>query len=122
MPWIAQENPKFLKDTSQLEQIIEKVTQDLNEFRNNYTAEQEKVFKTMELMEPLIGKSKDVLPDIVDLSIEEAFGQLPEDVNEMMTSLNNLLEKERVEIKKEITSKNIIRTRSGQVIESEKRQ
>lgn len=118
---IAQENPKFLKDTSQLEQIIEKVTQDLNEFRNNYTAEQEKVFKTMELMEPLIGKSKDVLPDIVDLSIEEAFGQLPEDVNEMMTSLNKLLEKERVEIKKEITSKNIIRTRSGQVIESEKK-
>ncbi len=118
---IAQDMKFSKNETKELEKKITEIETLLHESRNKKMEEKEKILKTLETVEAIMGTEKDVLPDIMELSIQDSIGNISDDLESMMTALNNVLETQRVEIKNDITSKSVLKSKSGETIELERK-
>ncbi len=118
---IAQDMRFKQGETKELENKIAEIKKALHESRSKKLEEKEKVFKTLETAEAIMGTEKDVLPDIIDISIQDSIGKISDDLDSMMTALNTLLETQRVEVKNDISSKSILKSKSGEIIELERK-
>ncbi|MBD3339775.1 MAG: hypothetical protein GF353_11740 [Candidatus Lokiarchaeota archaeon] len=75
--------------------------------------------KQAEELKGIIEPEENVLPLIEELSVDEMLGDLSDDVNETLRKVGNLLNAHRVEVKNEIKNKTIIRSKSGELLETE---
>ena len=84
-------------------------------------AELEKLKDQAKELEGVIQVEENVLPLVDELSVDEALGDLSEDISEMLNQVSGLLDEHRVEIKKEITNKALLKSKSGEVSELEQK-
>jgi len=71
-------------------------------------------------LEDALTIEKDTLPLIEEFSVNDLLGDLGGDINETLEKIGNLLTDHRVEIKRAISNKAILRSASGDIIEFDK--
>ncbi len=108
------EKIKLTEKSKSIEELLQKE-------REKKKLEREQVLKTLEAASTIMETEKDILPDIVELSIQDSIGNISDDLDSMMTALNSVLETQRVEIKNEVSSKSILKSKSGEIIELERK-
>ena len=102
-------------------QILEEIKEELDKIKANIHNEQlELIKKASDLEEIIEVDNKNVLPLVEEFSVNDILGDLSDDANEMLNQLGNLLIEHRVEVKKEITNRTLLKSVSGEVVELEK--
>ena len=96
----------------------------LREFKELYQKKQqeeqaarEKMLTNAKAVESIIKPEKDVVPLVDDFEVADMLGELDADTDQMLNQLQGLLETQRVEIKTDVKSKSVLRSKSGEVIE-----
>lgn len=100
---------------------LKELNTSLKKHEEEQNLENERLIQKSKEIEKLIEIEKDVLPSIEEFSINEMLGNLSDDLNDMMNQLNSVLQNHRVEIKEDITNKSLLRSKTGEVIEIEKK-
>ncbi|MBD3351401.1 MAG: hypothetical protein GF364_07935 [Candidatus Lokiarchaeota archaeon] len=103
-----------------LKQEKEKATRETEELKRKKEKEYEKLVETAKELEQILNVEEDVLPLREEFTIEELIGDSLQNIDEINEQLNILMETHRVEVSEEITSKNTIRSESGEVREISK--
>ena len=102
----------------QYQKSLEKIEKELVEKESINRKELEELLKKSKYIEKSIGINKDILPIVEDFSVKEILGDLSENIKEKLEQLSTLLLENRVEIKKEVMNRVILKTSSGEVVES----
>ncbi|MHA1775817.1 MAG: hypothetical protein ACTSWC_03525 [Promethearchaeota archaeon] len=68
-------------------------------------------------IENIIQSEKKILPLVEDLSLEDILPNLSTDVNEMLTQIESVLDKQRVEVKDDMESSMLLTSASGETME-----
>ncbi|MFX1393598.1 MAG: hypothetical protein ACFFAH_08485 [Promethearchaeota archaeon] len=68
----------------------------------------------------IVVDNENILPLVEEFSVHDVLGDLSDDVSEMLDKLGNLLMEHRVEVKKEISNRALLKSVSGEVVELEK--
>jgi len=92
-----------------LEKAEEKRLRDLEELERNRKE-----------VEELLEIDENVLPLLSKFSVDDVLEDISGDVSEMLDQVTSLLDANRVTVKKEVANKSVLKTASGEVIESEK--
>ncbi|TFG27747.1 MAG: hypothetical protein EU532_06825 [Promethearchaeota archaeon] len=100
------------------ENSLEKITNEIEEKESKNRLEQKELLDKAKEIEKYIKIDKDVLPIIEDFSVKESLGDLSENIKEKLEQINTLLLENRVDTKKEVVNRVILKTSSGEVVES----
>jgi hypothetical protein len=82
---------------------------------------QEELINKAKEINNYIETEREVLPLIEEYSIKDLIGDLSGDLDSIQQKLNNVLEQNRVEVKSEIISNAILKSKSGEIEEFEKK-
>ncbi len=97
----------------------EEIQKELEKLELEFLKEQEELQKDLEELQSLVKFEDDVLPLLEKFSVDDVLGDLTGDISDSLDSIKSLMTKHRVPIKKEISNKSIIRSASGEMIQSE---
>ncbi|UYP46866.1 hypothetical protein NEF87_003151 [Candidatus Lokiarchaeum ossiferum] len=106
-----------LDEIPKYQAILDTVTEKYNRQKQLALEEQEALLQKAKAIENIIEVDEGVLPMVDDFAISDLLGDLDADVDNMMDQLGSLLETQRVEIKTDLSSKSVIRSASGEVLE-----
>ena len=106
-----------LDEIPKYQAILDAATEKYNRQKQFALEEQEALLQKAKEIENIIEVDEGVLPLVDDFAISDLLGDLDADVNNMLDQLGSLLETQRVEIKTELSSKSVIRSASGEVLE-----
>ncbi|MFX1274012.1 MAG: hypothetical protein ACFFBP_17805 [Promethearchaeota archaeon] len=108
-------------------EVINKFTQIVQDMKNQFesqASEKNKILKEIQekakQLESAIKVEENTLPLIEEFSINDLLGDITGDINETLDKIGNLLSEHRVEIKKEISNKAVLRSASGEIVEFDK--
>jgi hypothetical protein len=99
--------------------LKEEIQKQVESLELEFLKEQEELQSNLKELESLITFEDDVLPLLDKFSVDDVLGDLSDDINESLDQVKSLLNKNRVEVKKEISNRSIIKSVSGEMIESE---
>ncbi len=102
----------------QFQKSLEKIEKEIEEKESKNQKELDELLEKSKDIEKSIGMSKDILPIVEHFSVKEILGDLSDKIKEKLEQLSTLLLENRVEIRKEIMNRVIIKTTSGEVVES----
>ena len=103
---------------SELEQELVAI---IEQKKNDQQLERKKLLKEAETLKDLIEIEEDVLPLTEEFKFSDIIEDLSDDISEMLNQVSGLLDEHRVEIKKEITNKALLKSKSGEVSELEQK-
>ncbi|MBD3351402.1 MAG: hypothetical protein GF364_07940 [Candidatus Lokiarchaeota archaeon] len=106
--------------TEKYRKLKDELTQLAHEYHKKQEEEQKELLETAKELEEIIEVEKNVLPQMDTYTVDEIIGDLSPNIEEMHNQLNSLFDSHRVEVKNEIKSNNIIRSKSGEVLEISK--
>ncbi len=109
------------------EELITKYTRVIQDLKdqieiqeNNRKKQLDMLQERAELLKGILNIDENTLPLVEEFSIHDHLGDLSGDINETLDKIGSLLNDHRVEIKKEISSKTVLRSISGEMLELEK--
>jgi hypothetical protein len=107
------------EEEKKYKELLEQLKKEIKE--NEYAAlkEHDKFIENVKEYESLIKIDEDTLPLIEEFTVKALLGNLSDDIQEKLEQVGSLLNEYRVEVKKEITSRAIFTTTSGEIIERE---
>ncbi len=94
------------------------IKNEIEERESKSRLEQEELKRRFKDIENLIVTDERVLPLVEIFSIKELLGDLSENIKEKLEQISTLLVENRVEIKKEIINKVVLKTSSEEIVES----
>ena len=71
-------------------------------------------------VEEIFIPDKDVLIEVEEFAIEDVVGDLDSDLNEMLHELETIMEQNRVEIKEDVQTQTVLKSKSGEIFELKK--
>ena len=101
---------------SQLKEEIQKQLEDLDA---QFLLELEELESNKRELDDLLEIDEDVLPLLEKYSVDDLLGDLSDDINDSLDQVASLLSKHRVEVGREISNKSILKSASGEMVESE---
>jgi len=99
--------------------LKEEIQKELDNLELEFLKEQEELQKDLMELKSLVKFEDDVLPLLDKFSVDDVLGDLTGDINDSMDAIKSLMNKHRVEVKKDITNKSILKSISGEMIQSE---
>ena len=99
--------------------LKEEIQKELDNLELEFLKEQEELQKDLQELRSILKFEEDVLPLLDKFSVDDVLGDLTGDINDSMDSIKSLMSKHRVEVKKEIANKSILRSASGEMIQEE---
>jgi len=115
------DNPELITKYSKLYEEIGKKVEVLETSKLEALKKQEEIIKKTKEIEQIIQIEKNVLPIIEEFSVDDILKDFSGNISESMDKIAALLDDHRVEVKKEILSKSKIKSKSGEVLELEKK-
>jgi len=101
------------------EKLLAKIKKDLEDYLQAKKKEQEMLATKAAEFEQLINIDELTLPLVEEFAVNDILGDLSDDVNEVLTQLDSLLQDHRAEVKDEIYSKTMLKSASGEIRESD---
>jgi hypothetical protein len=102
----------------QYQKSLEQIKKEIEEKESKNRKELEELLKKSKDIEKFIEIDKDILPIVEVFSVKEILGDLSENIKEKLEQISTLLLENRVKIKKEVMNRVILKTSSGEVVES----
>jgi hypothetical protein len=97
----------------------EEIQKELDNLELEFLKEQEELQADLAELHSILTFEDDVLPLLEKFSVDDVLGDLTGDITDSMDSIKSLMTKHRVVVKKEIANKSILRSTSGEMIQSE---
>lgn len=97
---------------------LKEIKNEIDEQESKSRLEQEELMKRSKEVETLIETDEKVLPLVEAFSIKDLLGDLSENIKEKLEQISTLLIENRVDRKKEIINKVILKTSSEEIVES----
>ncbi|MFX1338756.1 MAG: hypothetical protein ACFFDK_09115 [Promethearchaeota archaeon] len=97
---------------------LQKIKNEIEEQESKSRLEQEELMERLKEIQNLIEIDEYVLPLVENFSIKDLLGDLSENIKEKLEQISTLLIENRVDIKKEIINKVILKTSSEEIVES----
>lgn len=105
----------------QYEKLLQELREKLKNQDSSRQKEQEELINKAKEINNYVEAEREVLPLVEEYSIKDILGDLSGDLDSIQQKLNSVLDQHRVEVKNEITSNAILKSKSGEIEEIEKK-
>ena len=97
---------------------LEEIKNEIKENESKIRLEQEELINKSKEIEGLIEIDENILPLVEDFSVKDLLGDLSENIKERLEQISSLLIENRVDVKKEIINRVLLKTSSEEIVES----
>ena len=97
---------------------LEEIKNEIKENESKIRLEQEELINKSKEIEGLIEIDENILPLVEDFSVKDLLGDLSENIKERLEQISSLLIENRVDVKKEIINRVVLKTSSEEIVES----
>ncbi len=97
---------------------LEEIKNEIKENESKICLEQEELINKSKEIEGLIEIDENILPLVEDFSVKDLLGDLSENIKERLEQISTLLIENRVDVKKEIINRVVLKTSSEEIVES----